>query len=190
MITQPRKTVVVIAGLPYSGKTAIIQQLIKTAYGSAVFVDDVFRGLVSESEVCLVRWLEEGSRLVEGMERAIKDAQTTIVYVEIGILQSRHRKSLSDWIRDQGYREVPILLHCGSKIAVAERQAARAEVLSRGKDRLKIAIDLDELYGPISAAFEPPQENEGYTMIDTSTRIEDNIRDIRALFDAASLRKS
>jgi len=180
------KTVVVLAGLPYSGKTAIIQAMMKTLPGSGVFVDSVFRELVPESEVCLVRWLEEGPRLVEGMKHKIKNTSAAFVYVEIGILQRRYRNALTDWIVREGYRCVPIFLRCGSRDSIAKRQAARARALAACHDNLKIAIDLKELYGPISAAFEVPGDEEGYSAIDTSLRIEENVAEITALLDVVN----
>jgi hypothetical protein len=134
----------------------------------------------------LVRWLEEGPKLVAGMESKIENSTSSIVYVEIGILQRRHRTALTDWIKIMGYCSIPIFLHCGSRDSIAERQAARARALTACHDKLRIAIDLDELYGPISAAFEAPEDGEGYISIDTSQRIEDNVTEISALLREAN----
>ena len=148
--------------------------------GRAVFIDAVFRDFVEEKDVCLGRWLAEGTRLVDRIVEAIAGSPEPFLYVEIGILQPRHRNRLMAWARDNGYRLLPLLLECGSREAVCSRQAERAAQLAREHDRLKIAIDMDELEGPITAAFEKPREGEGFLRIDTSQPIEDNIREIRA----------
>jgi hypothetical protein len=174
------RTIVVVAGLPYSGKTAIIERLLRDLPGRAIFIDAVFRDFVEEKDVCLVRWLAEGTELVTRIIGAIAGSDEQFVYVEIGILQPLHRDRLMAWARDNGLRVLPILLECRSRDAVCGRQAARAAALARQSDRLKIAIDMVELEGPITAAFVRPKDGEGFLEVDTSQPIEDNIREIRA----------
>jgi hypothetical protein len=174
------QAIVVVAGLPYSGKTAIIERLMRDLPGKAVFIDAVFRDIVEEKDVCLERWLAEGTRLVDSIIDEIAAAAEPFVYVEIGILQPRHRDRLMAWARDHGRWVLPVLLECASRQAVCSRQAAREVQLARGHDRLKIAIGMDELEGPIRAAFVTPADGEGFLRIDTSQPIEENIREIRA----------
>lgn len=174
------RTVVVVAGLPYSGKTAIIERLMEDMPGRAIFIDAIFRDFVEEKDVCLERWLAEGTELVDRITREIAGCAEPFVYVEIGILEPRHRNRLMGWARDNGLRVLPILLECRSRDAVCGRQAARAAALARQHDRLKIAIDMEELEGPITAAFVRPTDGEGFLEVDTSRPIEDNIREIRA----------
>ena len=181
MNSESRQTVVVFSGLPYSGKTAIIQGLLKGLPGEAIYVDGIFRDLVSEEEVCLERWLEEGPRLVDGIIESIAAAAKSPICVEVGILQAKHRGRLMQWIRDEDYHLVPILLQCESKTAVQQRQEVRARSLAAQPEKLKIAIDLDELYGPISAAFDAIMEWEGYHTINTDAPIEKNIEEITRL---------
>jgi len=175
MINKQGKIIVLFAGLPYSGKTAIIHGMMNILPGAAVYIDSVFREFVPESEVCLVRWLQAGTELVERIKKKIENSDESIIYVEIGILQQQHRKALSEWINRKQYRCIPILLNCNSKELVAARQAIRAKEVATSHNRLKIAIDLEELYGPISTAFQMPSEEEGYITIDTSSSIEQNI---------------
>jgi cytidylate kinase len=73
MNANSKQTVVLFSGLPYSGKTAIIQRLLEKLPGEAVYVDGIFRDIVSEEEVCLERWLEEGTRLVDGIIEQISN---------------------------------------------------------------------------------------------------------------------
>jgi len=177
---QGSQTVVIVAGLPYSGKTAIIERLMRELPGRAIFIDAVFRDFVEEKDVCLERWLAEGTRLVDRIIDVIAAAAEPFVYVEIGILQPGHRDRLLAWARDNGRRVLPLLLECASREAVCGRQAVREEQLARQHDRLKIAIGMEELEGPITAAFVKPTDGEGFIRIDTSQPIEDNIREIRA----------
>lgn len=189
MINKQEKTIVLVAGLPYSGKTAIIHGMMNTLPGAAIYIDSVFREFVPESEVCLVRWLQAGTELVERIQKKIENTNESIIYVEIGILQQQHRKSLSEWINHKQYHCIPILLNCSSEEAVAARQAMRAKELATNHNKLKIAIGLDELYGPISTAFQIPEEEEGYIPIDTSSRIEQNIAEISSIFTSLNTAK-
>lgn len=173
------RTVVLVAGLPYSGKTAIIQRLRDRLPGEALFIDAIFRDFVPEHEVCLERWLAEGTELVSRIVRAIEQSDHPYIYVEMGILQPRHRRRLEDWLSANGYRVIPVLLECRSPEAVRARQAAREAELAAAHDRLKIAIGLEELYGPISDAFVRPGDDEGYLTVDTARPIEENVADIR-----------
>jgi len=173
-----RQTVVLVAGLPYSGKTAIIEALQERLPGRGIFIDAIFRDFVEEKDVCLRRWLAEGTRLVDRIIEAIRQASEPYLYVEIGILQPRHRGRLMDWARDNGYRLVPLLLQCESREQVVERQARRERSLRDQADRLKIAIGMEELEGPITAAFVKPEDGEGFLRIDTARPIEENIREI------------
>jgi len=172
------QTVLLAAGLPYSGKTAIIERLLQRLPGEAVYIDAIFRDFVAEEDVSLQRWLAEGSHLVDRIIEAIESCAQPRIYVEIGILQPAHRDRLMRWIRSGGYRLVPVLLECGSKEAVRERQAKRALSLASQPDRLKIAIGIEELDGPISAAFERPGGDEGFLSLDTSGAIDDSVEAI------------
>jgi len=178
MNTESKKTVVLFSGLPYSGKTAIIHRLLEGLPGEAIYVDGIFRDIVSEEEVCLERWLEKGPRLVEGIIECITNAEKSPIYVEVGIMQAKHRGKLMHWVRNGNYHLVPILLQCESKKAVQQRQQARARALAAQPEKLKIAIDLDELYGPINAAFDEIMDWEGYHTIDTNAPIEKNVEEI------------
>jgi len=176
-----KQTVVLFSGLPYSGKTAIIQRLLRRLPGKAIYVDGIFRDIVSEEDVCLERWLEEGPRLVEGIIDLITSAKEAHIYVEVGILPSKHRGNLMQWIRKNNYHLVPILLQCESKKDIEQRQQARAQALASQPEKLKIAIDLDELYGPILAAFDKIMDSEGYYTINTAESIEKNLEEICVL---------
>jgi hypothetical protein len=181
MTSKSKKSVVIFSGLPYSGKTAIIQRLLQKLPGEAIYVDGIFRDIVSEEEVCLERWLEEGPRLVEGIIKSIANAEKSPICVEVGIMQAKHRGKLMQWVRDAHHRLIPILLQCESKQAVQQRQQARERTLAAHPEKLKIAIDLDELYGPISAAFDEIMGWEGYHIIDTNAPIEKNVEEISRL---------
>jgi hypothetical protein len=172
------QTVVLVAGLPYSGKTAIIERLLQRLPGKGLYIDGIFRDFVEEKDVCLKRWLAEGTRLVDRIIEAIGQSAEPRIYVEIGILQPKHRNRLMRWVRNNGYRLVPILLECESRDAVMERQARRALSLSGQSDKLKIAIGMEELEGPICAAFIKPEDAEGFLRINTAEPIEDNIEEI------------
>lgn len=178
MSFESKQTVVIFSGLPYSGKTAIIQRLLKGLPGKAIYIDGLFRDIVSEQEVCLKRWLEEGPCLVEGIIELITRTEKPHIYVEVGILQAKHRGKLMQWIRNGNYHLLPILLLCESKKAVEQRQRARAKKLAAQPEKLKIAIDLDELYGPIHDAFDEIMDWEGYHTIDTDRPIEKSVEEI------------
>ena len=179
MEAHGQQAVVLVAGLPYSGKTAIIEQLLQRLPGRALYIDGIFRDFVEEEDVCLKRWLAEGTRLVDRIIEAIAQASEPWIYVEIGILQPKHRNRLMGWVRSHGYRLVPILLQCESREAVQERQARRALSLSGQSDRRKIAIGMEELEGPITEAFVKPEEAEGFLRINTAEPIQDNVEEIR-----------
>jgi len=172
------RTIVLVAGLPYSGKTAIIERLLQRLPGKALYIDGIFRDFVEEKDVCLARWLAEATRLVDRIIEEIGKSSESWIYVEIGILQPQHRNRLMHWIRSKGYRLVPILLQCKSREAVRERQAARARSLSGQPDKLKIAIGMEELEGPITAAFIEPEHEEGFLRINTAEPIDDNVEEI------------
>lgn len=178
MNSDSRQTVVIFSGLPYSGKTAIIERLLKRLPGEAVYVDGIFRDMVSEEEVCLERWLEEGTRLVDGIIEQITNSQESYIYVEVGIMQAEHRGRLMRWTQSNKHHLVPILLQCKSKKAVEQRQRARTQKLAKQPEKLKIAIDLDELYGPIFAAFDKIRDDEGYYTVNTDEPIEKNVEEI------------
>jgi hypothetical protein len=185
MIADDRRTVVVFSGLPYSGKTALILRLQQGWPGEAIYVDSHFRDIVSEDEVCLERWLEENPRLVDRMIGHIRGSDRARIYVEVGIMRRSERDRLIQWCRSAGFHVVPVLLECASRDAVARRQRARAEQLAVKPEKLKIAIDLDELYGPISAAFDPIEADEGYHRVDTCQPIEASIAQISGLMQGA-----
>ena len=178
MNSDSKQTVVLFSGLPYSGKTAIIYRLLKKLQGKAIYIDGLFRDIVSEEDVCLERWLEEGPRLVEGIIELITNTEESRIYVEVGIMQAKHRGKLMHWIRNSNYHLVPILLQCESKQAIQQRQQARAQKIAGQPEKLKIAIDLDELYGPIYAAFDEIMDREGYYTINTAEPIEKNVGEI------------
>jgi len=181
MNAESKRTVVLFSGLPYSGKTAIIHWLLEGLPGKAIYVDAIFRDIVSEEEVCLERWLEEGPRLVDGIIELINSTEKSCIYVEVGIMQAKHRGRLMQWVRNSNFNFIPILLQCESKEAVQYRQQERARKLATQPEKLKIAIDLDELYGPIHDAFDTILDSEGYYKIDTNRPIENSVEEIRRL---------
>lgn len=172
MSAPTRKTVVLFSGLPYTGKTAIIHRLQDVLPGEAVHVDVHFRDIVAEDEVCLRRWLEENPRLVERIIEHIRSVPADRYYVEIGIMLKTHRLHLIEWSRNAGYDVLPVLLECHSREAITARQEARMRALALSPEKRKIAIDLDELYGPIASAFEKIEASEGYHVVDTSEPID------------------
>jgi len=178
MNSDAKQAVVLFSGLPYSGKTAIIHRLLKRLPGRAIYIDGLFRDFVSEEDVCLERWLEEGPRFVERIIELIGNTQESRIYVELGIMQAKHRGELMYWIRNSNYHLIPILLQCESRKAIQQRQQARAQKLASQPEKLKIAIDLDELYGPIHAAFDEVSDGEGYYTIDTTGSIEKSLEEI------------
>jgi hypothetical protein len=178
MNARGRTTVMLMAGLPYSGKTAVIMGLLERLPGKALYIDAIFRDFVEEKDVCLKRWLAEGTRLVDRIIRAIEEAEEPVIYVEIGILQPVHRLRLMEWVKSAGHLLVPVLLECRSREEVRERQAARERSLAAQSDRLKIAIGLEELYGPISEAFMRPGDDEGFLIVDTTEPLADNVERI------------
>ena len=172
MSVGPKETVVLFSGLPYSGKTAIIHRLQEVLPGQAIYVDAHFRDIVSEDEVCLERWLKENPRLADRIIEHIRSVPAARYYVEVGIMRKQYRGRLLEWCRNAGYHVLPILLECNSREAVAARQRARALAMMVKPEKQKIAIDLDELYGPISSAFEKIEDAEGFHLVDTSKPID------------------
>lgn len=172
MSAPARQTVVLFSGLPYTGKTAIIHRLQDVLPGEAIHVDVHFRDIVAEDEVCLDRWLEENPRLVERIVDHIRSVPADRYYVEIGIMRKKHRRYLIEWSRNAGYDVLPVLLECHSRATIAARQEARMQALALSPEKQKIAIDLDELYGPIDSSFEKIEASEGYHVVDTSRPID------------------
>ncbi|MCZ7560357.1 MAG: ATP-binding protein [Burkholderiaceae bacterium] len=172
MSAPTRQTVVLFSGLPYTGKTAIIHRLQDVLPGEAIHVDVHFRDIVAEDEVCLKRWLEENPRLVDRIIEHMRSVPADRYYVEIGIMRKKHRRHLIEWSRSVGYDVLPVLLECHSREAIAARQEARMQALALSPEKQKIAIDLDELYGPIASAFEKIEASEGYHVVDTSKPID------------------
>jgi len=172
------QTVVLFSGLPYSGKTAIIRRLQEVLPGEAIHIDAHFRDIVAEDEVCLKRWLDENQHLVDRIIAHIRSVPAARYYVEVGIMRRKYRGHLIEWSRDAGYNVLPILLECNSREAVAARQRARTQALMISPEKQKIAIDLAELYGPISSAFEKIEASERYYVVDTSKPIEVCVNEI------------
>lgn len=185
-MTEPvERTVVLFLGLPYTGKTALITRLLERLPGLAVYVDGIFRDIVSEEEICLDRWLAEGTAFVDRMESAVRESRYRVVYIELGIMQRVHRTALLRRLEAEGYRVIPLLLVCRSSEELARRQLARQQALDKRPDRLKIAIGLDELFGRIYQVFEPPDESEPFIPVDTSGTIDGSVETILELLHGA-----
>ena len=175
-MSQSGKTILLFVGLPYTGKTTLIQRMEQELDGKAIYVDKIFLRSVPPSEVSLNRWLEEGPRLVESICSIIRYSDETRFYVELGIMRARQRADLVRWAKAKGYRVLPLWLVCDDWQELGKRHLARvSEVGKGGRSGAKIEITLDELYQRIRAAFEEPMADEGFWVIDTAKSVQENV---------------
>ncbi len=178
------KTVVIFIGLPYTGKTTLIQRLQERCSGEAIYADAIFNEMTPPAETSLERWLQAGPRLVERIEALIQQSQARLFFVELGVMQAKPRTQLVRWCRDQGYVVIPIWCRCDDDEALKARHKARIEeVGAGGRSGPKIDIALDDLYRRIRAAFEEPTTAEGFIEIDTTQRLEDNLEALCRLIE-------
>ena len=91
------------------------------------------------------------------------------VYVELGIMQRKHRQAVIQGARERGFRTLPFLLLCDDREAIEARQRRRSEQLGRaGAHGTRIAITMGDLYARIERAFEVPAESEGFISLNNS----------------------
>ena len=177
---QNAKTILLFIGLPYTGKTALIQRSQKELPGLTVYADEIFTCTVPPADVSLNRWLKEGSYLVERIQSIIQSSDETRFYVELGIMQAGPRGNLIRWAEAENYRVIPLWLRCDDFEELCKRQRARVQEIGDGGRRgAKIDITLDELYQRICAAFEEPTAEEGFIIINTANRLEKSLMAIR-----------
>jgi len=182
------KTVVVFIGLPYTGKTTLIQRLQEKYAGEAIFADAVFMQITPPSQIGLARWLQEGPRLVERIQTMIRQSSSQLIFVELGTMRAKQRAQLIRRCRDQGYAVIPIWCRCDDDEALQQRRQTRVEEIGAGGRReAKIDITLDDLYARIRAAFEEPTPAEGFIEIDTSRRLEENLDALCQIINKAKI---
>jgi DNA polymerase III delta prime subunit len=181
-VSQSAKIALLFIGLPYTGKTTLIQCLQRELPGEAIYADDIFTRCVPPSEISLNRWLEEGPHLVECICSIIRNSDETRFYVELGIMRARHRSNLVRWAEAEGYRVIPLWLRCDNWQELGKRHRARVQEIGEGgRSGAKIDITLDDLYRRIRAAFEEPTTGEGFWVINTERQIGENVSAIRQL---------
>ena len=173
LLSVPNRTTVIFIGLPYTGKTTLIQRLQEEYPGEALYADEIFTRTVSPDEVSLNRWLKEGPYLIERIQSLVQSSDETRFYVELGIMQTEPRGHFIRWAEAKNCRVIPLWLRCDNFEELRKRQEERVQEIGNGGRRgAKIDIELDELYQKICAAFEEPTVDEGFIVIDTDNRIE------------------
>ena len=182
MSRNSAKTVALFVGLPYSGKTALIERLLEVLPGEAIYVDQIFREIVPEDEICLERWLNEGARFIDRMVELADRSTERMIFVELGIMQRSHRTELTRRFAKRAFRIIPVLLECRSSEELRDRQHERQSALFERGDKRKISIGIDELLGPIRNAFEEPDDDENYSFVDTSLPIDDCVAQLERIF--------
>jgi predicted kinase len=181
-VNQSGKTTVLFVGLPYTGKTTLIQYMQREMPGQVICVDEIFVRSVPPAEISLNRWLEKGPYLVECIRSIIEHSTETRFYVELGIMRARQRANLVRWAEAEGHRVLPLWLRCDEWQELGKRHQARVQEIGEGgKSGAKIDITLDELYQRIRAAFEEPTADEGYWVINTEKPLQENALTIRRL---------
>jgi hypothetical protein len=186
-VNQSAKTTLLFIGLPYTGKTTLIQRIQGELPGKAIYADEIFSRLVPPSEISLNRWLEEGPHLVERICSTVQNASETRFYVELGIMRARERGDLIRRVEAEGHRVVLLWLQCDDLQELEKRHMAREQEIGKGKSSgAKIDITLDELYQRIRAAFEEPVADEGFWVINTEKHIQENVATICHLVGSLS----
>jgi hypothetical protein len=187
-LNQSGKTALLFIGLPYTGKTALIQHMQGEWPGRAIYADEIFTRFVPPSEVSLNRWLEEGPRLVECIRSIIRNSSEAWFYVELGIMRAQQRGDLIHWAEAEGHCVLPLWLRCDDWKELGRRHRARVrEIGEGGRSGAKIDITLDDLYRRIRVAFEEPTVDEGFFVINTEKSLHENVSTICKL--AQSLKK-
>lgn len=186
------KTILIFIGMPYTGKTTLIQHLQRRVPGEAIYTDQIFSALVPPAEISLSRWVAEGPNLIDRIRRMLRDSKETVFYVELGVMKARPRSDLIRWARAEGYRVIPLWLQCEDFEALLDRQRQRLEELGQQGDvnGLKLGIDLDKLYHKIKDAFEEPTVEEGFLIINTEDPLEESVATIVRLHNTNCLSNS
>ncbi|MEA3335070.1 MAG: AAA family ATPase [Chloroflexota bacterium] len=180
------KTVVIFIGLPYTGKTTLIQRLQEVCPGDAIFADAIFTRSVPPSQISLNRWFQEGSCLVRRIKTIIKQSANECFFVELGTMLAEPRAELVRWCNEHGYKVIPIWCRCDDDEALQQRHRTRIEEIGEGgRSGAKIDITLDDLYERICAAFEQPASEEGYFVIDTYRSVDETLATIHQLLISA-----
>jgi len=164
------KTVLLFAGLPYTGKTTLIKRLAAHHPGAVIHADEVFNRSVPAARRSLERWLREGPTLVRGIIDRIRAEPAGTFYVEVGIMRRGDRDAIVSWAHSQDHRILPILLVCDDKEETTRRYRARENAPD---DDATIRIAMGELYRRIRAAFETPSPAEGYLRVDTTRSLDE-----------------
>ena len=164
------KTILLFAGLPYTGKTTLIRHLAARRPGAVIHADEVFNRSVPAAQRSLERWLQEGPTLVRGITDRIQADPADTCYVEVGIMRRGDRNVILSWAHLQNHRILPILLVCDDEEETTRRYRARNDA---PEDDATIRIALGELYQRIRAAFEVPAPAEGYLRVDTTRHLDE-----------------
>jgi len=180
------KTTLIFIGLPYTGKTTLIQRLQDVYPGEALYADEIFTRTVPSSEISLVRWLDEGFRLVAQIQAIVQQSTRKRFFVELGTMRAMPRDELVSWCREQRYNVIPIWCQCTNVEALQLRRQARIDEIGEGgTSGVKIDISLDDLYQRICAAFEQPAVEDGYIVIDTYQTADENLAAIHQILTSA-----
>jgi len=177
------KTILVFIGMPYTGKTTLIQHLQRRVPGEAIYADKIFLYLVPPAEISLNRWITEGPNLIDSIKGTIRDSEETVFYVELGVMKAGPRSDLIRWARAEGHRVIPLWLQCEDFEELLNRQRQRLEELGQRGDGngSKLGIDLGKLYNKIKDAFEEPTAEEGFLIITTGDALEASLAVISRL---------
>ncbi len=174
------KTVVLLIGLPYTGKTTLIQHLLQEYGGEAIHADAIFTSIIPPSQINLDRWLQEGDRLIEHIQSTIQQSPSELFFVELGTMRAQPRRKLIHWCDEQGYTVIPLWCRCQDEAILQKRHQSRVAEIGKGVARgAKIDIRLDDLYARICAAFEKPTAEEGFIELDTSGCLDDSLEQLR-----------
>lgn len=181
MIAASPKTAILVVGLPYTGKTTLINSLMKPYPGNKIIADQIYLQEVSPGKVSLQHWLDYCTVLVERIKSKIIRSTEAFSFVELGIMPRTHRSQLAEWLQNDGHRVIPLWLKCENVEKIVKRRNERGG--KTDNDGEHIDISLGDLYERIKNSFEEPLDDEGFVQIDTAGGLETCIGVVTELLD-------
>jgi len=164
------KIAIIVVGLPYTGKTTLIESLNKSFPGNEIVADRIYLQNVQSEKVGLEHWLGYCPILVKRIKSEIERSNSLCSFIELGIMGRTHRSTICDWLGANGHEVVKLWLRCENMKIIAGRRRARSAETTRAEGN--IDISLGGLYERIRSSFEMPDISEGFVEIDTEKDLE------------------